>query len=642
MKLHVAETVQNEKTVDFPKEITISTPDSLRIAASFDHMAADMKDNYRANKNFIEADCIVGDLDNDHSDDPADWRTPDDLADDLPDVHFYSVRSRNYMKPKHDKQPRGKWHLYFPCSKTIANIDEFEQLHKKLSKSFCYIDDNAAKPAQMTFGVEDPYVEEYVGDKFIDEYLASVEVDDHIADSACNKPEQVDLSVDADTVERIEQALAAIPIKAKDEHGKHVVSYADWIHVGMALYNCGMSFEVFDAWSSKDESRYDGTEATLKKWNSFRNSESRWNAGTIFNMLKRFQTPKDNSTTAPSGGLDLAHALQTADYIEEQEAEWLIPEFMPRYQITTLAGDGGTGKTTIECALAAAITTGSQCFMTEHSIPENFTSEPENVLFLSAEDDFSRVLKRKLRKAGADLSRVYTLPISSPLFQKVKFASDELEQLIRECHPSLVIFDPIQAFVPPDIQMGWRNAMRQCLSPLIGYGEKYGASFLIICHTNKQSGSSGRRRIAESADIWDISRSVLMVGDTGEDGCKYLSHEKSNYGELQQTILYKLDGERIIYEGRSELRDADYIRKDRTAKPAPARDEAKQMIINALTENGGHMKSTDLDSVLIGQGVTRITRNRAKSELKDTKVIKYSKDDFNGEWITSLVKSGHE
>lgn len=61
--------------------------------------------------------------------------------------------------------------------------------------------------------------------------------------------------------------------------------------------------------------------------------------------------------------------------------------------------------------------------------------------------------------------------------------------------------------------MGDRNAMRQCLEPLIGYGDKYGTTFLIIEHTNKQSGVYGRRRIADSADIWDISRSVLIVGD---------------------------------------------------------------------------------------------------------------------------------
>lgn len=453
-------------------------------------------------------------------------------------------------------------------------------------------------------------------------------------DEADDAPEDSKISIiDEVTEKRVLTALDKIPVKD--------LSYDEWIHIGMAIHNIGMAFEIWDEWS-KDDPRYnDGNSTTIEKWRSFSGTKSRWNAGTIFNIEKRFhEVAKEHRSTPIISSL--ASELQSADDVEEKTAEWLIPNFIPRYQITTLAGDGGQGKTTIECALASAITTGTNCFMTEHSLPNSFTSKPENVLFLSAEDDFSRVLKRKLRISGADMSRVFTLPISSPSFSKIKFASEELKELIAYCRPALVIFDPIQAFVPPDIQMGWRNAMRQCLNPLIGYGEQYGASFLIICHTNKQAGSYGRRRIAESADIWDISRSVLMVGDTGENDIKYMSHEKCNYGALQRTILYKLDGERIIYQGQSNLQDADYVRRDKASRSSPAKDEAKQIVIDTLQANKGSMKSADLDAVLDGQGMSRSTRNRAKAELKDEKIIRYVKDDFNGDWITALVKFEHE
>ena len=42
--------------------------------------------------------------------------------------------------------------------------------------------------------------------------------------------------------------------------------------------------------------------------------------------------------------------------------------------------------------------------------------------------------------------------------------------------------------------------------------------FLIIEHANKQSGVWGRKRIADSADIWDISRSVIMAGKPMKQG----------------------------------------------------------------------------------------------------------------------------
>ena len=61
--------------------------------------------------------------------------------------------------------------------------------------------------------------------------------------------------------------------------------------------------------------------------------------------------------------------LQTGETVEEQEAEWLITDLIPRYQITTLAGDGGSGKTSIECAITASITTGEKSFMHPENLP---------------------------------------------------------------------------------------------------------------------------------------------------------------------------------------------------------------------------------------------------------------------------------
>lgn len=225
-----------------------------------------------------------------------------------------------------------------------------------------------------------------------------------------------------------------------------------------------------------------------------------------------------------------SHSLDmvTMDTAEEKEPSWLVADYIPRYQITSLAGDGGSGKTTVWCALAAAISSGEVPFLLKGTIP--FKGNPEKVMFFSAEDSFEYTLKRRLRKNGAKLENILSIDIADERFQDVKFDSPFLEQLLEYYRPALCIFDPIQAFVPPDIRMGDRNAMRACLSPLIGYGEKYGTTFLIVEHANKQSGVWGRKRIADSADIWDISRSVIMAGETNENGIRYLSHEKSNYG----------------------------------------------------------------------------------------------------------------
>lgn len=341
----------------------------------------------------------------------------------------------------------------------------------------------------------------------------------------------------------------------------------------------------------------------------------------------------------PAAAPDPVQLCKVSD-IKERQTEWLIPGYMPKCQITIIAGDGGSGKTSIVCDIAAAITTGTQSILTRDIIPADFgKTDPGNVLFLSGEDDFSMILIRRLRNAGADLDRIYTVPIGETGFDDIKLGSGTLESIIKKSNAQLVILDPLQQFLPFNVDMSRRNEMRQCLSSLIGYGKKYKATFLIVCHSNKQSNNSGRKRIADSADIWDISRSVLIAGETGEGSTKYLSHEKSNCGERQQTIIYDLDGKNVLFRGRTEKRDADFIRKDRTGRAAPARKEAKELIIKTLEDNGGKMNSNDLDRKMITEfSISSGTLKRAKAELKAERIIIYTRgEDFTQPWNVELL-----
>ena len=83
--------------------------------------------------------------------------------------------------------------------------------------------------------------------------------------------------------------------------------------------------------------------------------------------------------------------LVSLNDIEEKEASWLVPQRMPKGQIIILAGDGGSGKTSCWCSLAAAISTGAQVFFDE-TPKEFFESEPQKVLFFSSEDSLEYAL----------------------------------------------------------------------------------------------------------------------------------------------------------------------------------------------------------------------------------------------------------
>ena len=315
--------------------------------------------------------------------------------------------------------------------------------------------------------------------------------------------------------------------------------------------------------------------------------------------------------------------LTTMDTVEEKTPEWLIPGYLPKNEICILAGDGGAGKTSIWCAIAAAVSSGSRSFLEQFETVNPFTGtyrEPGKVLFFSSEDSAEYTLKGRLRRAGARLENILYLDIRDDHFQDIKFDSPALEGLIAANSPALVIFDPIQSFTPPKVQMERRNDMRACMNPMIGWGKEYGATFLIIVHTNKQTGAWGRKRIADSADIWDIARSVMIAGEAG-DGLRYLSQEKCNVGPLSPTILYRLDGGGITFDSTTDKRDREFMLEGQAARyQAPAREDAKEFILDYLKD--GEKETAELDGMMKAQGISGETLKRAKAELrKDGKII---------------------
>lgn len=316
------------------------------------------------------------------------------------------------------------------------------------------------------------------------------------------------------------------------------------------------------------------------------------------------------------------HPVKSFDFNVEKardviikEPEWLIPGYIPKYGITTIAGEGGTGKTSIWCSLVASITTGKQSFLLGGQIP--FNSNPENVLVLSAEDSWSYVLRRRLEACGADLDRIGFLSPEDERFVDLNFNGDLLKGIIETNRPSVIVFDPLQAFVPENLRMGDRNAMRKCFSPLIGYGEQYKLTPIIIAHANKQSGVWGRKRIADSSDIWDASRSVLMVGATAEDDVRYISHEKSNWGRLGSTVLFTLEDCVPTFKCYSTKKDRDFIQAEtRERNIRPVVEDAKDFIVDTLEERK-QMEVSELDELAKVSGISENALKKAKTALRE-------------------------
>lgn len=320
-------------------------------------------------------------------------------------------------------------------------------------------------------------------------------------------------------------------------------------------------------------------------------------------------------------------STQSLKDVKVEDVDWLIVGYIPRGQVSTLVGDGGSGKTTGWCSIVADISAGRKTFL-ESEIPGKwYSGDPQSVLFFSSEDSVKHVLKPRLLKHGANMDNIHFIDLRDERFEEIKFNSRFLRDLVAYHRPALVVFDPLQSFIPADIKMGQRNAMRSCLNPLIGLGEEYGTTFLIIVHTNKQDGLWGRKRMADSSDVWDISRSVLMMGETQEEGIRYLSQEKSNYGPLEQTVLFSLNGGVLEFKGYSTKKDKDFVKawshdnKENSPANGKAKEAAKEFILEYLAD--GEKEVAEVDEMGKAQGHSNNALRNAKSELKAGGMIKY-------------------
>lgn len=321
--------------------------------------------------------------------------------------------------------------------------------------------------------------------------------------------------------------------------------------------------------------------------------------------------------------------------IEEKPVEWLIPGYIPKGSISVVAGTGGTRKSSVLAQLAAAVASGGSWFVSDYNM-----ITPQKVLFLSGEDDPSRIMKKRIGAYSTIQDNILTVDPSAEEFKHLITTDAFFGKVIDTYKPALVVLDPIQSFLSEKVDMTRRNAMRTALKPMLEYGAKYGTAFIIVVHTNKRDSAFGRNRISDSSDIWDIARAVFITGETDQPQQWYISNEKNSYAELAQTAVFTVIDDRISVIERNNKRDRYYVQQQGSIQaeqpyPALALGEAKDFILDYLEdqEAGNHVTYSEIRKAAAASGIAEATLRRAKTDLISEKLIdskRISKGDKSG------------
>lgn len=223
---------------------------------------------------------------------------------------------------------------------------------------------------------------------------------------------------------------------------------------------------------------------------------------------------------------EIRRAVKLSD-TKEQVLEWLWKPYIPFGKITVVHGIHGVGKSIFMARLAAACTGSGK-------IGGINLEEKYNVLYFTADDDLSEILRPRLVEAGADLSCIYAVHDLLPF----ALGDDSVEQFIEEHQIKVVVVDPIQEYLDHDVYQVSPEDTYPIILKLADIANRYGCAVILVAYSDGLYGEKSMlwREFAEKIS------SIICI-DRKEEDLKecLLMHEKCLLGPEGTMWKFRLD-----------------------------------------------------------------------------------------------------
>ena len=298
--------------------------------------------------------------------------------------------------------------------------------------------------------------------------------------------------------------------------------------------------------------------------------------------------------------------------IHKGELKWLWYPYIPLGKITLVQGDPGDGKSMFMLHLIACITNGSP-------LPDGtILNERHTVIYQCSEDGKEDTIKPRLLSLKADCKKVAFI---SEEGDPLTIEDPRIETALIETKAKLLIFDPIQAYMPSENDMQNAVRMRFLMKKLSGLAEKYNCAVVLIGHMTKQQGTKNLYRGLGSIDLAAIARSVLMIERDREDpDIRYIFPIKSNLTAKGTPICFMIDKDM----GFCILGPSDY-KSDSTSTDSNRQkkiDKAEHLLLKLLS-----LHSMPTRSILEQMKKAGISERTVRTAAKNINITAFRKDN---------------
>ncbi len=214
--------------------------------------------------------------------------------------------------------------------------------------------------------------------------------------------------------------------------------------------------------------------------------------------LGDFVTPDDDTE-----GVRLYRAT---DLKPAAQPRWLAKNHLQHAAINLLIGDEGIGKSLLWVWVTAAVTTGKA--LPQFGIPQR---DPQHVILVCTEDDWSTVVRPRLEVAGADLTRISVICTEDDGSGAPIFPRDIHLILGADPKPALVVVDCWLDTVPSGLSVRDPQHARTALHPWKEVATATDAAVLLLAHTNRVASPNARDRYGATGVLRQKVRLTLFA-----------------------------------------------------------------------------------------------------------------------------------
>ena len=282
--------------------------------------------------------------------------------------------------------------------------------------------------------------------------------------------------------------------------------------------------------------------------------------------------------------------------------DWLWYPYISLGNITIIQGDPSCGKTMFSSYLLSQLSKGYDL-----NNPDEI-GEPIVSLFFSAEDSLSNTIKPRLEMHNADCNHIYSIDdASSPLTMK----DERIEEALIRTNAKVIVLDPIQAYLGPQVDMHRANEVRPVLKHLGSLAERYNCAIILIGHMNKGSGKALYRSVG-SIDFIACARSVLTIGKVkDEQDIRVILHTKSSLAPAGATLAFSINREKgFEWIGEYDISEDDLLAGGTGSSKLSSAIE----LIESLTQNEPVATNKIMAEAKL-KGIGKTTMNAAKEKL---------------------------